>query len=372
MKSVRVELGSRSYPIHIAPGLLDQVGAYLKARHPNADFFIITDENVARLYRDPVSRSLTAAGVAAEFLIVPAGEPAKSFDQSQQLYTEMIRRSATRKSIVVALGGGVVGDLAGFVAATLFRGLGLIQIPTTLLAQVDSSVGGKVGINHPLGKNLIGAFHQPELVLIDPRALLTLPRREIVAGLAEVIKYGFIRDRNLLELLQTEIQSLLSLTDLELVGDIIEKCCAIKATIVQQDEREGGLRALLNFGHTVGHALEAATGYQVFLHGEAVLIGMKAALRLSETTHHLAAEEAARGLAFLGSFQIPAIPDTIGAEVLRLSLKKDKKRTRSGQNWILLKNPGQAFIASDVSPEQEIAVLEFMLTKPSSQQGKND
>lgn len=366
MRSVRVELGDRSYPIYIGQGLLDQVGSFLHERHPLAEFFIITDETVARLYGDQVRKSITNAGLSGTFLIVPPGEQSKSFEQSQYLYTEMIRRAASRAAIVVALGGGVIGDLAGFVAATLFRGIKFIQIPTTLLAQVDSSVGGKVGINHPLGKNLIGAFHQPELVLIDPEVLRTLAEREIVAGLAEVIKYGFIRDADLLYLIKKQIPALLNLTDLELVSSIIETCCRIKADIVRQDEREAGLRALLNFGHTVGHALETATEYRVFLHGEAVLIGMAAALHLAEITRHLAPAEAASGLALIRSFQVPPIPTEITAETLHQALKKDKKRTHSGQNWILLKRTGQAFITSNVSLEQEIASLHFILKSTSN------
>ncbi|TMA96851.1 MAG: 3-dehydroquinate synthase, partial [Deltaproteobacteria bacterium] len=269
---VHVDLGARSYPVVIGAGLLAEVGPRLAAAGYRGRCALVTSERVGALYREPVAASLGQAGFAPVAVEIPDGEEHKN-----------LAWLAERRSPLIALGGGVVGDLAGFAASTLLRGLPLVQVPTTLLAQVDAAIGGKTGINHALGKNLIGAFHQPRLVVIDVATLRTLPRREFVAGLAEVIKYGVIRDAELFATLEARLEALLGLEEAVLVP-VVAACCRHKAAVVAADEREeGGERAVLNFGHTVGHALEVLTEYRRLLHGEAVAIGMVAAARVSRT-----------------------------------------------------------------------------------------
>ncbi|HOJ61462.1 MAG TPA: 3-dehydroquinate synthase [bacterium] len=278
---IPVPLGERGYQITVGTGLLDQVGERAKALGFQSPVPIITDSQVAPLYGDRIRRSLEQAGYRTGILTFPAGEPAKTLDTVARLYDGMVRLRPERLSGLIALGGGVAGDVAGFVAATYLRGIRFIQVPTTLLAQVDASVGGKVGIDHPGGKNLIGAFHQPSAVLIDPATLQTLDPRQVRAGLAEVIKHGVIADQELFEAVRELLPRLLA-TDLETYCRIIPWNCRIKAEVVRQDEKESGLRAILNFGHTIGHAVEALTGYERYLHGEAVALGMVVEARLGE------------------------------------------------------------------------------------------
>jgi 3-dehydroquinate synthase len=280
MRVVTVPLGSRSYSILIEPGLLARLGAECRELKLGHRCAIISDRNVAARFARKAMGSLNAAGFDPVRITVPAGETAKSLKTVQACYDQLAAHRFERKSFIVALGGGVVGDLAGFVAATYLRGVPFVQVPTTLLAQVDSSVGGKVGVNFKAGKNLVGAFHQPRLVLCDLDTLRTLPKREFRAGLAEVIKYGIIYDRMLFERLEQSVPELLNL-DTRLLGDVIARCCEIKAEVVAQDETESGLRAILNFGHTIGHAIENSVGYGTYLHGEAISIGQVAAARLS-------------------------------------------------------------------------------------------
>ena len=361
MKKLVVELGERSYPIYIRSGGLQHISDYLRQHRLEDDLYIITDSTVHQLYADAIARALEKGGHRFYFISVKPGELSKSLATAGQIYTRLIESGATRKSIIVALGGGVVGDLAGFIAATFLRGIRFVQIPTTVLAQVDSSVGGKVGINHPLGKNLIGAFYQPEFVLIDPYVLKTLPLREIKAGFAEIIKYGFIRDESLFSLLQEKHQSFLSLHDYDLIEKVIHTCCHIKAAVVSQDEKESGLRAILNFGHTAGHALESVTHYKVFLHGEAVLHGIRAALYLSRVLAYLSPDEEARGQQFITALAPPAIPRTVTTTALLSAMQHDKKRTREGQLWVLLKRIGQSFLSRDVDEEAVEQALDYML-----------
>ena len=280
METLTVDLGNRSYPIHIGYNVLHRLGQLLQEAGLKGKVAVVTNPTVAQLYLDAVHNSLTAAGFEITAALIPDGEEHKNLQSLATLYDRFIGGRLERKSSVLALGGGVVGDLAGFAAATYMRGVPYVQVPTTLLAQVDSSVGGKTGINHQDGKNLIGAFYQPRLVLIDVAVLQSLPRREFVAGLAEVIKYGVIEDSSLFEFLENEIESLLLLQRESLI-QTISTSCAIKARVVEKDERENDYRAVLNFGHTIGHALEAATGYTRLLHGEAVGVGMVKAAALS-------------------------------------------------------------------------------------------
>jgi len=294
---------------------------------------------------------------------VPAGESSKSAASCEVLYSFLLEHGADRHSVVIALGGGVVGDLAGFVAATFMRGIRFVQVPTTLLSQVDSSVGGKVGINHRLGKNMIGAFHQPQLVLIDPNFLSTLPIREVRAGCAEIIKYGFIRDADFFNLVSDRLEELFHLKDQRLLETVLSTSCRIKAEIVKKDEREAGIRAVLNFGHTVGHALEAVTDYRYFLHGEAVVWGMQAAVFLSYLAGFISRRQTDGYSSILSEFQCPAIPMSCTRAGLKTAMMKDKKRSSKGQLWILLNNLGQAELVRDVAERDVDAALDFILQR---------
>ena len=293
MRIIEVPLGARTYPIHIGPALLRQLASQCRALNLGEKCGVISDGNVARRYARNCVNSLKESGFEPALITVTPGETAKSLRVAQSCYDALSRHRLERKSFIVALGGGVIGDLAGFVAATYLRGIALVQVPTTLLAQVDSSVGGKVGVNLKAGKNLVGAFYQPRLVLCDLDTLGTLPPREFRAGLAEVIKYGIIYDANLFEQLERDMDRILA-KDPAVLEPVIARCCEIKAYVVSQDETEGGLRAILNFGHTIGHAIEAISGYRKYLHGEAISIGQVAAARLSAMHLGLAKSEAER------------------------------------------------------------------------------
>ena len=271
MRIVPVNLNEKSYNIYIAHNLETTIINFFKAQKYSQKALIITDTNIAPLYADSVKDLLTKAGFNAKIAIIPAGEQSKSLSVAETLYTQAIEHGLDRKSPIIALGGGVVGDLAGFIAATFMRGVPFIQMPTSLLAQVDSSVGGKVAVNHALGKNLIGAFYQPQAVFMDLEMMKTLPTKEISTGLGEVIKYGFIYDHDFYTYLTEHQQEILQLKPEALIH-IIARSCEIKADVVSKDECEAGLRAILNFGHTLGHAIEKETNYAVYNHGEAVAI----------------------------------------------------------------------------------------------------
>ncbi len=280
MRIVKVPLENRSYPIFIGDEVLTKLGKECRRQKFGSLCAVVSDSTVAPLYGEAACASLRSAGFKPTLMTVPAGETAKDLKQVRACFDQLARLRLERSSFIVALGGGVVGDLTGFVAATYLRGLAFVQIPTTLLAQVDSSVGGKVGVNLRAGKNLVGAFYQPRFVLCDLGTLDTLPTREFRAGLAEVIKYGIIWDASLFRRLERDLPKILR-RDRGPLAPIIARCCAIKAHVVGQDETEGGLRAILNYGHTIGHALEAIFGYGRFLHGEAISIGQIAAAKLS-------------------------------------------------------------------------------------------
>ncbi len=286
-QTVRVPLGKRSYPIYLGTPILSSLGSLFQRNRMPKTAVIITDKNVARLYLKRVKKSLAASGFTARSIIIPAGEGQKSLRRADAIYSDLLRWNVERQSTIVALGGGVVGDLAGFIASTYQRGVHFVQVPTTLLAQVDSSVGGKVGVNHTLGKNMVGTFYQPDFVAADIATLQTLPRREIVCGLGEVLKYGIIMDRKFFSYTVNHIDAITSKNSASLTR-IVAECCRMKAHIVSRDEREKTLRAILNFGHTVGHALEHAGNYRLLKHGEAILLGMVAetfaALRLGLIT----------------------------------------------------------------------------------------
>ncbi len=363
MRTVSVQLGRRSYAIKIAAGLLKQLGAECARLKLGARCAIITDTNVGKRFAKLAFDSLVKAGFEPTLIIVPAGETAKSLKSVQTCYDQLAANRLERKSFIVALGGGVVGDLAGFVAATYLRGIEFVQVPTTLLAQVDSSVGGKTGVNLKAGKNLVGAFYQPKLVLCDLDALKTLPEREFRAGLAEIVKYGIIYDAKLFAQLESNLPKLLRREPKSLAA-VIARCCEIKADVVGQDETEGGLRAILNFGHTIGHAIENSSGYGKILHGEAIAIGQAAAARLSQEILGLPARDAARIEALLVRAGLPVKMQLNGARRGKLfdAMRLDKKVSNGEIQFVLARKIGRVEFGKKVSPK----VLEQCLDRCSS------
>ena len=354
--TLRVELGERAYPIHIGPGLLSR--GDLIARHlPQPKAFIVSNDRVAPLYLDTLRQALARAGVQCEAVILPDGEDHKDWRTLGSIYDALLSRHAERKTTLIALGGGVIGDITGFAAATYQRGAPFVQIPTTLLAQVDSSVGGKTAINHPLGKNMIGAFYQPLLVLADTDTLNTLPARELSAGIAEVIKYGLIGDAPFFGWLEHHIDRLLA-GDAAALTYAIEQSCRNKARVVVADEREQGIRAHLNFGHTFGHAIEAGLGFGVWLHGEAVAAGMAIALRVSRRMGLVDDGLVARTLALLGRANLPVRGPALGAQRYLQLMGHDKKVEGGRTRYVLLRGLGEAFVTADVAQDILQAVLD--------------
>src|SRR5207249_422393 len=319
-----LDLGERSYEDLVHEGLLDQIGEFLAPFKLGPDTVVVTNAVVKRQYGARVGRSVQAAGLQPTVLALPDGERTKSLRWVVRVLNELLRHRYERKAWLVALGGGVIGDLAGFAASIYLRGIPFVQVPTTLVAQVDASIGGKTGVNHPLGKNLIGAFYQPKLVLVDPDALRTLPPRDFRAGLAEVIKYGVIADAAFFEFLERDMDQILKLEPAAL-HRAIRTSCAIKAAVVSEDEREGDRRRILNFGHTVGHALETLGGFRRYTHGEAVAIGMVVAARLAERLGLVDASVGTRIRALLERSRLPAdLPPHSVSAVLR-AMRQDKK-----------------------------------------------
>lgn len=360
MNEVRVSLGERSYTIHIGNHILETIGEKMIAFPFSRTTLIISDTNVAPLYLKTVADSLTKVGFTVHTAIVPAGEQSKSFATAESLFTTCIENGLDRKSPIIALGGGVVGDLAGFIAATYLRGVPFIQIPTSLLAQVDSSVGGKVAVNHPLGKNLIGAFYQPKLVLIDIATLITLPPRELSTGLAEVIKYGLIADHELFDYLSEHSEEVLSL-DYEAIRHLVTRSCEIKADVVTRDEKESSLRMILNFGHTAAHAIEANTAYRKYNHGEAVAIGMVAAARISQACGYISEADVVAIEQQIAQYRLPLVAQDCREEDLYNLLYHDKKMIGGKLNWVLLKAVGQTEIRSDLTENMIHQALESIL-----------
>jgi 3-dehydroquinate synthase len=356
---VRVALGERSYPVHIGTGLIgraDLVLPHLVRRQ----VAVVTDTTVAPIYLERFSRPLRDAGVEIVTIVVPDGEEHKTWDTVNTVFESLLRERCGRDTTLAALGGGVVGDLTGFAAAVYQRGVPYIQVPTTLLAQVDSSVGGKTAINHPRGKNMIGAFHQPRLVLADMDALATLPARELRAGLAEVIKHGFIRDPAFVEWLEAHVEELLAL-DREALAHAVARSVEIKAEIVARDERETGERALLNFGHTFGHAIETGLGYGEWLHGEAVAAGMAMAAELSRRLGYLAQADVTRVLALLERAGLPTEAPALGSRRFLELMSVDKKAKDGRMRFIVLERIGAACVRTDVPA----AALDETLARPT-------
>lgn len=351
MTKVQVNLGERSYTIHIGMDTLASTGRLIREITQRTRVAVISDERVAALYGKSVMQACRDAGIQGHLFTVPGGEGSKSLSQTENLYTQLIEGGFHRDCLIAALGGGVVGDLAGFTAATYLRGVSFIQIPTTLLAQVDSSVGGKVGINHALGKNLIGSFYQPQFVLIDPSVLQTLDRREMWAGMAEVVKYGLIWNSGFYEFLEEKLESLAGLENWDDITHMLALCCRAKADVVEADEKEGGLRRILNFGHTLGHALESVTGYGWFRHGEAVVYGMRWAAWVSCREKKISVALFRRIDALLKRIPVPSLPDDLDRHRMMERIGVDKKQTSGGLKMVLLDDIGRTAIVSvkDVS-----------------------
>jgi 3-dehydroquinate synthase len=355
MTKLQVALGDRSYDIHVAPGLVAQAGALLSPLLPQPRAVIVTNPVVAAHWLSPLRASLASAGIGSEVIVVPDGEASKSWPTLHEVLTRLLESKAERTTTLIALGGGVVGDVGGFAAAIYQRGMPFVQVPTTLLAQVDSSVGGKTGINHALGKNMIGAFHQPRAVLIDTDCLGTLPDRELSAGLAEVIKTAVIGSPAFFEWLEANLERLVAREPDALVHAVAQSC-AIKSAVVAADEREAGERALLNLGHTFGHAIEAGVGYGEWLHGEAVAAGMMCAARLSERLGWFAAIDVARLRALLRRAALPVEAPPLGADRYLALMSRDKKVVGGAIRFVLLRGIGDAVLTDDV-PADALATL---------------
>jgi 3-dehydroquinate synthase len=356
METIAVNLGERSYSVHVGAGLLARAGELLRQVARGDKVAVVTNPTVERLYLPALEASLRSSGFEVASVLLPDGEEYKNLESLSAVYDQLVRRKLDRQSTLVALGGGVIGDLAGFAAATFLRGISCVQVPTTLLAQVDSSIGGKTGINHPQGKNLIGAFHQPRLVVTDVSVLRTLPKRELVAGMAEVVKYAVIGNPTLFDFLEQNLEAILAL-DPSLLTRVVLASCADKARVVEQDERESDLRAILNFGHTIGHALESYTGYERFLHGEAVAIGMVKAGLISRDQGFCDERSLARIRDLISRCGLPAeIPPDIDSRGLAQSMELDKKSAQGKIKFICCTGVGGTRFHW-LSPEEIVVAL---------------
>ncbi|MBI1394597.1 MAG: 3-dehydroquinate synthase [Betaproteobacteria bacterium] len=355
MLTTTVGLGDRAYPIHIGAGLLARPEIFRSHLAQNR-VAVVTNETIGPLYLDDFTRMLQAEGISVLPIVLPDGEAHKTGETLNRVYDALLSARCERGTTIVALGGGVVGDIAGFAAATFLRGVPFLQVPTTLLAQVDSSVGGKTGINHPLGKNMIGAFYQPVAVVADLDVLDTLPDRELAAGLSEVIKYGLLGDAPFFDWLESDMARLVR-RDKEALSRAVERCCRLKAEIVAADEREAGRRALLNLGHTFGHAIEAAMGYGKWLHGEAVAAGMVLAARTSERLGHIGDSDVARIRRVLQAAALPIDPPALSVDRWIELMSHDKKVERGRLRFVLLRAIGDAYLDAAVPADVLADVL---------------
>jgi len=369
MKTLKVDLGQRSYPIFIGSDLIDRPELF-EACAKASSIYIVTNTTVAPLYAERLSKTLASFGKSVRTIALPDGESFKDWKNLQTIFDELLKHGADRQTVLVALGGGVIGDMTGFAAASFMRGIRFIQVPTTLLSQVDSSVGGKTGINHPLGKNMIGAFHQPIAVIADLSTLKTLPPRELSAGLAEVIKHGAIADASFLDWIEANTSALLA-CDIEAMSHAVLRSCEIKSAVVSADEREGGVRATLNFGHTFGHAIEATLnfghtfghaieagmGYGEWLHGEAVGCGMVMGAKLSCLLKKITQADADRLTRIIHAMHLPTTAPKFGADRYIELMQVDKKAEGGQIRYVLLEQIGKAYIAT--APHE--AVIETLL-----------
>lgn len=348
MEKVTVDLGERSYEIVIGEGILAGLGERLKS-FGFTKIAVVSNPTVFPLYGDQVMHSLKDAGFDAFSVLIPDGEEYKDYATSSTILAEFLKRGLDRNSCVVALGGGVIGDISGFTASIYMRGIHFVQVPTTLLAQVDSSVGGKTGVNHPLGKNMIGTFYQPRLVWIDVATLRTLLQRDLISGIGEVIKYGIIWDPVLFDFMEKEKDDIIGL-DVGAISYIIKRSCEIKAEVVSSDERETGLRAILNFGHTIGHAVETETQYTRYRHGEAVGLGMCAEVGLAELLGLLPPEQSHRIKALVSAYGLPcSLPDNLSTANLIAHMKRDKKVVAGEMTFILPERVGKVIIRKGIA-----------------------
>ncbi len=351
MQKIRVELAERSYNIMIGSGILKDIGKMLEKFEFSRKIALISNPTVYKLYGKTVSDAIKESGYDLIEVIIPDGEEYKSLAYTEKIYEALLKARLDRKSALIALGGGVIGDITGFAASTYMRGIDFIQAPTTLLAQVDSSVGGKTGVNHPLGKNMIGAFWQPRLVWVDTATLETLPQREFLSGLGEVIKYGAIWDEEFFAYLETNRDKILKLEPFAMTH-IIRRSCEIKSEVVSRDERESGLRAILNYGHTIGHAIETITGYTKYLHGEAVTIGMYMEAKLSQQLGFIDNKEVLRIKALIDSYGLPSeMPGEIQINDLMESMQIDKKTVAGKMHFVLPEKVGSVRIHGGITAD---------------------
>lgn len=355
---ITVELGERSYLVHVGRGLIGRVGALIRERLPAArKCAVVTSKAILGIHGNALMEALGGASIEATSVLVPDGEEAKTWSCAERLIGELLENRLARKSAVVAFGGGAVGDLSGFVSAIFLRGVSLVQVPTTLLAQVDSSLGGKAAVNHPMGKNLVGAFHQPSLVVSDPELLITLPRREVLSGMAEVVKHGVIADSELFDYIEKRSGELVD-TDPDALSHVVRRSVAIKARLVSLDERDSkGVRVILNYGHTAGHALETLTGHEL-RHGEAVAMGMEIAARISAELGLIEEVDVGRQIRLLERLGLGMTPPKVGVEDMMDAMRRDKKTERGSIRFVLPTGIGTPPVFRAVQDELISSVLE--------------
>lgn len=359
-RTVRVELGENSYPIYIGRSVLASAGTYIRRHRLGKTAIVITDTHVARLYLRRAVQSLSKGGCTVRSVVIPPGEKEKNLRRTEAIFSVLLRWGVDRNSTIIALGGGVIGDLAGFVAATYQRGVNFVQLPTTLLAQVDASVGGKVGVNHLLGKNMIGAFYQPVFVAADTGTLRTLPRREILCGVGEVVKYGIIMNRNFFSFIERNMRHVLS-SESATLSRVVAECCRMKAEVVSRDEREHGLRAILNFGHTVGHALEQVGNYRALKHGEAVLIGMIAETFIACRLGMIPSADAARIESAILTLPMPGAVEALSTPSRLLAAMRVDKKVAGGKiRMVLPTSIGRVTLPVPVDEEVILESLSYL------------
>ena len=370
--AAKVETTGGNYPVWVGWGILDDIGQRTKEYLSPSCVYIITDESILEHARK-VQISMEKSGIASHMYIVPPGESSKTLETVQQIYSWLAGRKAERRHLIVAVGGGVIGDMAGFVAATYLRGMPFVQVPTTLLAMMDASIGGKVAVDLPQGKNLVGAFYQPKFVLSDVETLVSLPERELNSGWAEAIKHGLILDEDLLGVFEDRVNEVRSL-DRDIATKIIRNSVAIKANVVSRDERETlGIRILLNYGHTIGHAIESSTGYTKYLHGEAVSIGMMAAAKIGQFAGVLREEEVIRQENVLKAYGLPVRAQGLDAKKIIEATTADKKTSDGIVNWVLLKGLGNAVTNNKIPINYVLDAVNFVIkdVQPSETDGKD-
>ena len=359
MQTISVPLQNRSYPIWIEKGLLTKLPELLKPMNQGQKWVIFSQNEIISLYGNSLYKGLKSAGFQVELVVLPNGEKAKSLNELEGIFSQLIGMGCDRSSTFLALGGGVVGDATGFIAASFMRGVDYIQIPTTLLAMVDSSIGGKTGVNLPDGKNLVGAIWQPKAVVIDIELLKSLQEREITSAMGEVLKYGAILDRNLFEVVAEKLNDILNLSKPELLTEVIGRCAKLKADVVVEDEREGGKRRILNFGHTIGHALETHFGFETLRHGEAVAYGMLAAGKLSNEDGRLEIEDFELLQTTIKKLPLPKLPEFDAENILKI-MQRDKKVKDRKINFVLLEAIGKTVIVDSIEKESIIKAMESL------------